>query len=307
MVNENIKTISIGNIALGGVGKTPHTQLLAEEFIKKGEKVAILSLGYKGKLGYKINVISDGNGNLLHHPPMAADEPYMMARNLPQAVVITGKKREESLSLARDSYGATVAILDDAYQYKKLKRDVNILLLDYKRPISTGFPFPFGYLREFPVSINRADIIIFTRAVNNNIPESVKSFIDKQSIYYSNTVLNKVVIKNEIVDLKYLKGAVVCAYSAIANNDIFYKTLQRAGLNIVFFAGFSDHKRILEKSINGIISQGKINGADLFLTTEKDFIKLPQEYQNAFGYLKMEIEIHNKDNFINEIITLASK
>ena len=171
MVNQGIKTISVGNLVMGGAGKTPHTLLIAGEMIKKGEKVAILSLGYKGKVGYDINVISDGNGGLYHHPPMAADEPYMMAKNYPEAIVITGKKREQSLSLARDKYGATVAILDDGYQYKKLARDANILLLDHKRPISTGFPFPFGYLREFPSAINRSDIIIFTRAKNDNIPE----------------------------------------------------------------------------------------------------------------------------------------
>ena len=307
MVNHGIKTISVGNLVMGGAGKTPHTLLIAGEMIKKGEKVAILSLGYKGKIGYDINVISDGNGGLYHHPPMAADEPYMMAKNYPEAVVITGKKREQSLSLARDKYGATVAILDDGYQYKKLARDVNILLLDHKRPISTGFPFPFGYLREFPFAINRSDIIIFTRAKNDNIPDNVKGFINKQSIYFSNTVFNRVILKNEVVELKYLKGAVTAAYSGIANNDAFYHTLQNAGLDVRFFAGFADHKMLSEKSINGILTQGRKKGAALFITTEKDFVKLPQEYQSIFGYLKMDIEFNNKDAFINEIESIASK
>lgn len=307
MINQGIKTISVGNIIMGGAGKTPHTLLIADELIKKGEKTAILSLGYKGKLGYDVNVISDGKGNFFHHPPMAADEPYMMAKNLPNAVVITGKKRELSLEIARDKFGATAAILDDGYQYKKLQRDVNILLLDHKRPISTGFPFPFGYLREFPSGISRADIIVFTRALNNNIPESVKGFINKQSIYFSNTVFNRVILKNEEIELKYLKGAAVAAYSAVANNDAFYNTLHNAGLDLKFFAGFSDHKLLLEKSINGILSQGRKKGAVMFITTEKDFVKLPAEYQSIFGYLKMDIELSNKDAFINEIESLASK
>ncbi len=307
MINHGIKTISVGNIVMGGAGKTPHTLMIAEELIKKGEKTAILSLGYKGKIGYDVTVISDGEGNFFHHPPMAADEPYMMAKNLPYAVVITGKKREQSLELARDKFGVTAAILDDGYQYKKLQRDVNILLLDHKRPISTGFPFPFGYLREFPSSISRADIIVFTRALNNNIPENVRGFINKQSIYFSNTVFNRVILKNEVVELKYLKGAVTAAYSGIANNDAFYHTLQNAGLDIRFFTGFADHKMLSEKSINGIITQGRKKGAALFITTEKDFVKLPQEYQSIFGYLKMDIDFNNKDAFINEIETRASK
>ena len=201
---------------------------------------------------------------------MAADEPYMMAKNYPEVVVITGKKREQSLSLARDKYGATVAILDDGYQYKKLARDVNILLLDHKRPISTGFPFPFGYLREFPFAINRSDIIIFTRAKNDNIPDNVKGFINKQSIYFSDTVFHRVAIKNEFVELSYIKGTKVCAYSGIARNEVFYNTLIDAGLDVVFFAGFHDHSLLEEKTINGILTQGKNKGASIFITTEKD-------------------------------------
>ena len=98
MINQGIKTISVGNIIMGGAGKTPHTLLIANELIKKSEKVAVLSLGYKGKLGYDINVISDGKGNFFHHPPMAADEPYMMAKNNPELIVITGKKKRAVFS-----------------------------------------------------------------------------------------------------------------------------------------------------------------------------------------------------------------
>lgn len=307
MVNENIKTISVGNIVMGGAGKTPHTLMIAERFIKNGEKTAILSLGYKGKLGYDINVISDGEGNLLHHPPMAADEPYMMALNFPEAVVITGKKREQSLAIARDRFGASVAILDDGYQYKNLKRDVNILLMDHKRPISTGFPFPFGYLREFPNAISRSDIIVFTRATNNNIPEKVKPYIDDQSIYFTNTVFKKIILKNEQIDIKYLKGAHVGAYSAIAANASFYKTLLGAGMDIKFITYFADHASLTEQAIEGIIAQSKNKGASVLLTTEKDFVKLPREYRDIFGYVKMDIEMGNKQGFFEDIDTLAAK
>lgn len=307
MINHGIKTISVGNLVMGGAGKTPHTLLIANEMIKRNEKVAILSLGYKGKVGYDNTVISDGLGNLYHHPPMAADEPYMMAKNNLEAIVITGKKREKSLEIARDTYGATVAVLDDGYQYKKLKRDANILLLDHKKPLSTGFPFPFGYLREFPFAINRSDIIVFTRASNDNIPENVKGLINKQGIFFSNTIFKRIILKNEEIDLSYLKGTKVCAYSGIANNDAFYQTLINAGLDIVFFAGFRDHMLLNEASINGIITQGKNKDATLFITTEKDFVKLPLEYQSIFGYIKMDIELNNKEGFFSDIDKLISK
>lgn len=301
MVNEGIKTISVGNLVMGGTGKTPHTIMITEELIKRGEHVAILSLGYKGKIGYDINVISDGMGNIYHHPPMAADEPYMIAQNFPNAVVITGKKREKALELARDKYGATVCVLDDGYQYRKLKRDVNILLLDHKRPISTGFPFPFGYLREFPSAISRSDIIIFTRAKNEHIPNNVKGYIDKQSIYFSDTVFNKIVIKDEVLDIKYFNGADVGAYSAIASNDIFYNTLIENGMSVKFMAHFKDHAHLSDEAIEGIIAQGRNKGASIFLTTEKDYVKLPEEYKDIFGYVKVDININNKEMFFKDI------
>ena len=264
----------------------------------------------KNRLGDNVGALQDLNKAISLKPDgdcyYARGVVKLSTQNYPEAVVITGKKREQSLALARDKYGATVAILDDGYQYKKLARDVNILLLDHKRPISTGFPFPFGYLREFPFAINRSDIIIFTRAKNDNIPDNVKGFINKQSIYFSDTVFHRVAIKNEFVELSYIKGTKVCAYSAIANNEVFYNTLIEAGLDVVFFAGFRDHSLLEEKTINGILTQGKNKGASLFITTEKDFVKLPSAYQPLFSYIKIDIELNNKEGLLKDIEKLTS-
>ena len=115
-----------------------------------------------------------------------------------------------------------------------------------------------------------------------------------------------VAIKNEFVELSYIKGTKVCAYSAIANNEVFYNTLIDAGLNVVFFASFRDHSLLEEKTINGILTQGKNKGASLFITTEKDFVKLPSEYQPLFSYIKMDIELNNKEGLLKDIEKLTS-
>ena len=305
--NDDIKIISVGNIAMGGTGKTPHTLMIAEEFIKQGEKVAILSLGYKGRLGYGINVISDGDGNILKEPPYAADEPYMMAKNYPEVIVITGKKRENALKIAKEKYGATVVILDDGFQYKKLKRHVNILLMDHSRPISTGYMFPFGYLREFPSAIKRSDIILFTRSANENIPKDVKCYIDNQPLFFSKTSFHRVIYKNEDIDIKYFKDAKVAAYSAIAGNQSFASTLTNFGMDLKFFTSFKDHSILSIDTIEDIVSSGKTKGATVFLTTEKDFVKIPKEYQNIFGYVKLDIQMENKVNFITTINRIAEE
>lgn len=301
MSNSDIKVISVGNISLGGTGKTPHTLMIAEEFIKQGEKVAILSLGYKGKIGYGINIISDGNGNILKEPPLAADEPYMMAINYPEIIVITGKKREQSLKVAKEQYGATVAILDDGFQYRKLKRHANILLMDHVKPISTGYIFPFGYLREFPNAINRSDIIVFTRATNENIPKDVKAYIDSQPIFFSKTSFNRVIFKNETIDIKYFKNTKVAAYSAISGNNKFASTLTNFDMDLRFFTSFKDHSILSRDTIEDIVSSGKSKGATFFLTTEKDFVKIPKEYQDVFGYVKLDIQMDKKNEFISTI------
>lgn len=179
------KVISIGNISMGGTGKTPVTIMLAKHFISQGKKICILSRGYKGNIGYDTNVISDGE-NILVGPDKAADEPYMMAVNCPEAVVITGKERFRSYEYAEKKFKPDIYLLDDGFQHRRMKRDIDIVLLDHKRPASTGWMFPFGYLRE-PASAlkKRADIVIFTRAENTTIPEKkVAKYIEGKPIFF---------------------------------------------------------------------------------------------------------------------------
>lgn len=285
---------------MGGAGKTPHTIAIAKKYTADGEKVAVVSLGYKGGIGYGINIVSDGEKIYLK-PPAAADEPYMIALNCPQVVVITGKKREESIAIARDKFGCTTAILDDGFQYKKLERDANILLLDHKNPISTGFPFPFGYLREPPSAASRADIIIFTRSSNCIVPEKVKKYIKNKPIFFSKTVMTKIVFKGEEVGAEVFKNKKTAAFSAVASNKSFHNSLLELGLDVVKFKGFRDHTLLTDKTLEKIVNNGSIDGAELFITTEKDFVKLSEKYQKIFGYLKMEIEIENRDSFFNTL------
>jgi len=314
--------ISIGNIAIGGTGKTPFTVFLAKHYIAKGEKVAIISLGYKGKLGYDTNVISDGS-KIFHFPPFAADEPYMMASALlgdKGAIVITGKDRSASYTLAMQRFAPTVFLLDDGFQYRRMQKDVDIVLLDYLKPFSNGFPFPFGYLREFPSAVKRADILVFTRAVSAEIPAGTEKYCQGKPVFYSinkylafsccETFLNdtdktKTSRHGEYAQgnigsklpLDFVSGKSVWLMSAIAQPKQFKKQIQSLGAFVAGHSVFKDHHTYNIKEIKGITNLAADFGAKVLITTQKDFAKIPLEYRHSFIYPDMSMQMLNQGLF----------
>jgi tetraacyldisaccharide 4'-kinase len=286
--------ISVGNITMGGTGKTPFTIFLAKLFSGIGKKVAILSRGYKGKLGYDLRVISDGK-SIFFEPPLAADEPYMMARNLPGVIVITGKDRTASLSYALENFSPPpeIFLLDDGFQHRKLNRDADILLLDQASPVSTGFVFPFGYLREFPSAINRADMVIFTRSTSRNIPEKVERYCQNKPVFFCDTYYTHFNMMGSAVPLNSLSGKEVWLVSAIANPKQFEKQLLALGLKIVGHSKFPDHYAYTAKDIEKLFVSVRRLGAELLITTEKDFVRIPDELKPAFIYPTLEMRFLN--------------
>ena len=296
-----MKVISIGNLSMGGTGKTPHTIYLAKLFTTEGRVVTILSRGYKGLVGSTLNVISDGH-QIFYAPPQASDEAFMMARNCNDVSVITGVDRNASLKYAAKNFNSDLAILDDAYQYKKIDKNIEILLLDAKNPISTGFIFPFGYLREMPSNIKRADIIIFTNSKDNIIPEKVQKYIQPHQKVFFSRYTKPVLIKDGIShDISELKGKKVTAYSALANNRSFYDLLIANSIDVVSFKTFMDHKKLSQSTLDKIIDNGLTLSSTEFLTTEKDYVKLEDTYSRIFSYIKVDLEIDNKEELLKLI------
>ncbi|MGA1846124.1 tetraacyldisaccharide 4'-kinase [Deferribacter abyssi] len=294
------KIISIGNISLGGTGKTPMAIFLANQLTSFGYKVCVLSRGYRGKIGYDVNLISDGKEIFLT-PPLAADESYMIAINCPGCIVITGKERVKSYEYAEKNFDIDFYLLDDGFQHRKMPRDLDIVLLDHKNPISTGLPFPFGYLREFPSALKRADIIVFTKANSFTIPDKVKKYIKEKDIFYSKTKTKEVVFRNEQYPISFLKGKKVVAFSGIAKNSSFFKQLSKLGVEIVYKKGYMDHHLYREKDMDFLCKLGNRYNVDFLITTEKDYVKIPEKYKNNIVYLKIEITINDVEKFINLI------
>jgi len=296
-----IKTVSIGNIAMGGTGKTPHTIMLANKFQSEGKNVTILSRGYKGLLGDSLNVISDGH-KIFYSPPEASDEAFMMAKNCDNVSVITGVDRNKSLKYAIKNFNSNLAILDDSYQYKHIDKDIEILLLDSKNPISTGFIFPFGYLREMPSAIKRADIVIFTRSETNTIPEkAIKYLLPHQKVFFSKYTKPKIVRENQLHDLSIFKGKKVAAYSALADNNSFHESLKVAGINVAYFQGYRDHTYLSNHKLDKFINKALAASCTEFLTTEKDYVKLSATYTRIFSYTRVDIQLNNENGLIKAI------
>jgi len=290
------KIISVGNIAMGGTGKTPVVIKLGEFFLSLGRKVSIISRGYKGKLGYSLHIISDGK-KIYYHPPMAADEPYLIANILKTSVVVTCKDRKIAVEYVKQNFNPDIILLDDAFHRKDIKKDIDLLLIDYKNPISTGLSFPFGYLREPPSAIKRADIILFTKTGGSRIiPEKVKKYVNDKPVFFSDLIFKGIFLSDQLIVNKNLKFV---AFSGIANNRQFFEFLVKNGVIVLEKIGFIDHHSYKEKDYIKLQRVLENLRADYFITTEKDYVKLNDEMKKMTTYVKIDIDIFEKENFFN--------
>ena len=292
--------ISIGNLTLGGTGKTPVTIWLADFLGKRGIKSAILSRGFKGK-SRKTKIICDGV-NIIGDVKESGDEPMLMAKKLKDVPIIVGRKRYRSGILAEKNFKSDVFILDDGFQHLALKRDLNILLLNGNNPFGNGRIFPAGSLRESISNINRADIIVMTKIDNfsdeitNEIRKYTQApiFLMKYNVSCLRTLEgNGVILPDELSNLKSI------VFSGIADHNYFIKTVIDSGVEILDYIKFSDHHNYKKRDIEKIISSFRKSKADLILTTGKDAVKINgclwKPY--PFYYIDIGVEINDSEKF----------
>lgn len=279
--------ISIGNITTGGTGKTPMTLHVAKFLQSLGYKSAILSRGYKGGAEKNGGVVSDGN-RLLMTAKAAGDEPLMMARLLENIPVLVGQDRVASGQLAISRFSPDILLLDDGFQHRRLHRDIDIVLLDSTRPFGNRFLLPRGSLREPPDMLDRADAIVFTRWQNglpepaSLLPESVRLlpvFRSRNTPYIDQRIPSTTGFPRtgKNLDPALLDGTRVFAFSAIANNKDFHRVLSDLGCQTVGTEEFTDHHTYGSRELSHIGRMAGAAGAEVLVTTQKDFPKLPPE------------------------------
>lgn len=270
--------ISIGNITMGGTGKTPTVIMLAQFLQERGYRPAVVSRGYGGKSGNSVNIVSDGN-TVLMQPREAGDEPVLIAKALSNIPVITGKNRYVAAQYALKHFDIDLIILDDAFQHRALFRNIDILLLDADRPFGNGLLIPGGTLREPAGSVKRAGIIVATRAERKSVsflPGMIEKDFQGKPLFTGYRKAKDVIkgLSGEILSANYIHGKKIYAFSGIARPNNFLETITSLGGIIEGTLVFSDHHAYKREDLMRITENAAKSRAEMILTTEKDFMKL---------------------------------
>ena len=313
-----IQVISIGNVTAGGTGKTPVTEIFARTLAAAGRKVAILSRGYRRKeapLWSRLFtqvvepplVVSDGRHVLLDSET-GGDEPYMLASNLPGVAVVVDRNRVKAGRYAIKRLGCDTLILDDGFQYQKLKHSLEVVLVDATNPFGNGNMLPRGILREPARNLSRADIIFLTKcrgdvsAVRNEI-RKYNETAEIVECNHSPKVLKDVWSREEF-PLSWLQGKTVCTLSGVASPRGFEDSLRRLGAKVVWCERYADHHRYAPSEILYALNRTADMGADALVTTEKDAVRFPRFETTPVRclYLRIAIEILRGGESFDQII-----
>lgn len=302
------QVISVGNVTVGGTGKTPVVEIFARELTAAGRKVAILSRGYRKKelpLHQRLmlreqlsppRVVSDGHRVLLDSE-LSGDEPYMLASNLPGVVVLVDKDRVKSGRYAIQKYGCDMLILDDGFQYQRLKHRLEVVLVDRTNPFGNGHMLPRGILREPKRNIRRAHYIFITKAhgdirdlrqqLHELNPSAEIIACRHQPRHFKNA------FAEDRMELSDIEGKPVIVLSGIAAPQSFESSVRAMGARILACERFTDHHRYSQQEILDVINHADELGAAAIITTEKDAVRLPRLERPTVPvyYLRIDIEI----------------
>lgn len=306
-----VQVIAIGNLTVGGTGKTPVVEKFARELRDAGRNVAILSRGYRSRplpvhrqILNKIllredqtppRVVSDGK-SLLLDSETAGDEPYMLASNLKDVVVLVDKDRVKSGRYAIEKFGCDTLLLDDGFQYWKLRgRRHDVVLIDRQQPFGNEYLLPRGTLREPPSHLARAHTIFITKSDGNTgeLRERIQKINSAaaviecvhQPLYFED------VFSGERQGLDFLKGKKVASLSGIAQPESFEQSLTRVGGALVYSKRFADHHRFTQQEILNAINRAKKRQAEIIVTTQKDAVRFPKLDRRDLPIFFMRVEI----------------
>jgi tetraacyldisaccharide 4'-kinase len=300
--------ISIGNITVGGTGKTPATAYIARFLMDQGLKVAVLSRGYGGALEGKTAIVSDGVTVLLE-PEQCGDEPFLLARMIPGLMVVIGADRHAAGLVAISHLSPDVFILDDGFQHLRLHRDINVLLLDYSLPFGNGWTLPAGLLREPRSAVARADLIMHTRCPEGALsPVAVPGMLICNARHQLSTARS--LLDDIPLSFSALQNRRFVAFAGIAEPQFFFEGLRDHGLNLVATISFPDHAVYTEPQIAEITSALQAYGADGAITTEKDGVKLkhlPESLREKLLLARLDLELEDPSPLTALLLNLLQK
>ncbi len=313
--------LSVGNLTVGGTGKTPMTVYLAKQIQALGYRPVILSRGYKGRCEKQGAVVSDGR-SILCDARQAGDEPYLMANLLPAVPVIVGSDRTRTGRMAIERFGPDVLVLDDAFQHRRLHRDTDLLLLDGLAPFGNSFVLPRGPMREPVRALKRCHAIVLTRCPfqTTGIYRNVAGMVRPRPVFrtHHRPLVRGILPVDRSPDYRnlgqgmgeaspQLTGRRVFAFCGLARNRLFLDTAEQMCGELTGHMGFEDHHPYRPVDMQRITAAARASGSDWLVTTDKDFVRLPQSIRLPMPLLVLGIRIefrgddgHAFDRFIEQ-------
>ncbi len=268
-----VPVISIGNLSVGGTGKTPTTIWLAQQLLDRGNTVGVLTRGYGGSNEGKAAImVSDGSGPVVG-AEVAGDEAVLLAQQLPNVPVAVCARRAEAGRLLLENHPVDVILLDDGFQHVQLQRDADLVLVDGDRPVENGFTLPRGPLREPPRALGRADLVMARVGSTGMLPGN-------RTVLAHYTRARLVTVTTTVTGITDMDGNPVTGRSGmrvvgacgIARPERFRRSLEKLGLTVVDFVPFADHAAFQSGDVANLVRRAA--GADAVVVTAKDAVKL---------------------------------
>lgn len=304
------KVISVGNITLGGTGKTPVVEFIARYLKEQGHKVAILSRGYARRRR------QDARGNTQYEA--MGDEPYMLAKNLGDIPVVVDEDRIKAAKQAIKDYAVDTVILDDGFQQWRIIKDLEIVVIDATNPFGNRHLIPRGILREPLFSLRRADIFILTKtnlvSYAQNVEEALDSFNPGGLIVksaHSAVSLHRLAQDEETLDMQAFKPKIVTLFSGIGDPSSFENLIRGLGFRIGLSFRFLDHYNYKQSDIEDIICKSKRQNIETIITTQKDAVRILGSQlsipDSQLLFLRIGIKIaENEQRLHNRLLKLYS-
>jgi len=289
--NLPVPCISVGNLSVGGTGKTPLVAWLIDELTALGARPAVVSRGYGGSVRGPERVTSAGGCETALR---FGDEPALLAARYPDVPVVVGRDRHAAGLLAATSGGATVVVADDAFQHRRLARDMDIVVLDASRGLGNGYQLPAGPLRESPASLARAGFVVLNRVGAAPDIEGLRREVAKLAPRAALAEADLVFVGwrdgRTGAPVELPAGAVVYAFSGIANPGSFHRTLERLGMSIKGWEVFRDHHAYSAGEIARLQRAAAACGAVAAVTTAKDAVRIPS-WSGAVPLYRAEVKL----------------
>jgi tetraacyldisaccharide 4'-kinase len=285
--------VSVGNLTVGGTGKTPVAACLARLWRDRGQRVAILSRGYGGR-SRGVTCISDGQ-NTFQKPPEVGEEPYWLARALPGVAVYTGACRYAAGLAAWQEFRPDLFLLDDGFQHVQLHRDLDLVLLDAASPWGNGRLLPCGPLREPPSALQAARVIILTRFEPARHQAQLAAI---QKAWPDKTVLTAAIAPVSLISFPgghteapaAMRHRALVAFAGLARPEVFAATLQELGVDLKAFLAFPDHHAYRRREVQDLSDTARARGAGAIITTGKDWARLGERWEGDVLLWVLEVE-----------------